>query len=122
MAEPVLPVLKESRIVAGTWLGVVSGAVERGALRVTHEGESLGGLDVTPAEGGDWMLRLPLPVERISDGVQSFLVSDGAAVIGRFALVAGEPLEADLRAEIDLLRAELDLLQRAFRRHCRETG
>jgi hypothetical protein len=26
-----------------------------------------------------------------------------------------------LRAEVDLLRAELDMLKRAFRRHCVET-
>ena len=38
------------------------------------------------------------------------------------SLVAGEALAGDLRAEIDLLRAELDMLKRAFRRHCLETG
>jgi hypothetical protein len=30
-------------------------------------------------------------------------------------------LDEDIRAEVDLLRAELDLLKRAFRRHCSET-
>jgi hypothetical protein len=30
-------------------------------------------------------------------------------------------MEDDLRAEVDLLRAELDMLKRAFRRHCLET-
>jgi hypothetical protein len=32
------------------------------------------------------------------------------------------PLEEDIRAEVSLLRAELDLLKRAFRRHCAETA
>jgi hypothetical protein len=31
-------------------------------------------------------------------------------------------MEDDLRAEVDLLRAELDMLKRAFRRHCLETA
>jgi hypothetical protein len=30
-------------------------------------------------------------------------------------------LAEDIRAEMDLLRAELDLLKQAFRRHCVET-
>lgn len=32
------------------------------------------------------------------------------------SLVAGAPLDIDLRVEIDLIRAELDLLKREFRR------
>ena len=36
-------------------------------------------------------------------------------------LVAGDALAYDLRTEIALLREELDLLKRAFRRHCLET-
>ena len=36
-------------------------------------------------------------------------------------IVTGVAMEDDVRAEIDLLRAELDMLKRAFRRHCLET-
>ena len=36
-------------------------------------------------------------------------------------MITGEPVEDDLRGEIDLLRAELDMLKRAFRRHCIDT-
>ena len=43
------------------------------------------------------------------------------AVISTFSLLAGDLLDHDLRAEISLLRAELDMLKRAFRRHCAET-
>jgi hypothetical protein len=35
--------------------------------------------------------------------------------------MAGEVLSDDFRSEVSLLRAELDLLKRAFRRHCLET-
>jgi hypothetical protein len=68
---------------------------------------------------GDWFLRLPVPADRLDDGVQTFLLRDrdGGQTLGHFSIVAGLPLEADLRAEIDLLRAELDLLKRVFRRH-----
>ncbi len=37
-----------------------------------------------------------------------------------FAIVAGEPLDDALHAEVILLRAELDMRKRAFRRHCLE--
>ena len=36
--------------------------------------------------------------------------------------IAGEAVSDDLRAEVELLRAELDMLKRAFRRHCLETA
>ena len=41
--------------------------------------------------------------------------------LGHVTLIAGDPLAEDLLAEVDLLRAELDMLKRAFRRHCLET-
>ncbi|MDA8740151.1 hypothetical protein N9M73_03340 [Rhodobacteraceae bacterium] len=44
-----------------------------------------------------------------------------AEVLARFTLIGGDLVDQDLRAEIDLLRAELDLLKRAFRRHCADT-
>ena len=67
---------------------------------------------------------VPIPTALLSDGVQTFLVRDPAtgATLGHFTIVTGVPLEDDIRAEIDLLRAELDMLKKAFRRHCVETG
>ena len=47
--------------------------------------------------------------------------ADANVKLGDFTLIAGEPLADDLRAEVELLRAELDMLKRAFRRHCLET-
>ncbi len=56
--------------------------------------------------------------------MQTFLITETASGVrlGSFAIVTGEPLEDDIRAELDLLRAELDMLKKAFRRHCLETG
>jgi hypothetical protein len=52
---------------------------------------------------------------------REFLLRLGAGSFGAFAIVTGEPLDDDIRAELDLLRAELEMLKRAFRRHCLET-
>ena len=70
-----------------------------------------------------WKLTMTIPPHAISDGVQSFLVIDKLAdeKIGQLTLIAGEDIGHDLRAEVDLLRAELDMLKRAFRRHCVQT-
>jgi len=55
--------------------------------------------------------------------VQTVVLRDPAtgARLAHFTIITGMPLEADIRAEVDLLRAELDMLKRAFRRHCLET-
>ncbi|WGT52195.1 hypothetical protein [Thioclava nitratireducens] len=113
--------LENSRIKAGRW-EAVSHEKETPDLEVRHQGEVLEGLSLT-GEPGDWRLSQPIPAELLSEGVLTFLVcrkSDGE-VIDRFSLVAGAPLAGDLRAEIDLLRTELDMLSRAFRQHCAES-
>ena len=43
-------------------------------------------------------------------------------VLASFSIVAGDALAEDIRAELSLLRAELDMLKKAFRRHCVETA
>ena len=113
--------LELSRIRAGVWEGIWAGGTQP-EMQVVHLEKDLPGLSVEAQEGGKWHLRLPLPVELLSDGVQTFLVQQAGETVGRFSIVTGVPLEEDLRAEIDLLRAELDMLKRAFRRHCVETG
>ncbi len=70
-----------------------------------------------------WGLRVPIPADAIADGVQTLLVIEAASgrVLEKITIIAGEALADDIRAEVDLLRAELDMLKRAFRRHCVET-
>ena len=78
---------------------------------------------VESPEPGVWDLRVPIPKDAIADGVQTFVIvdmSDGTK-LGDFTLIAGEAAAEDLRSEVELLRAELDMLKRAFRRHCLET-
>jgi hypothetical protein len=55
--------------------------------------------------------------------VQTFLITDTATdeTLNSFSLLSGDALAGDSRAEITLLREELDMLKGAFRRHCVET-
>lgn len=115
--------LEMQRIRAGRWEAVLVGPDATG-LAVSHLERPLPGLEAKADGPGRWRLSLPIPAEVLSDGVQTFLLTDAPSgeVLAHFAIVTGVPLEDDVRAEIDLLRAELDLLKRAFRRHCVESG
>ncbi|NUH66730.1 hypothetical protein HTT03_15720 [Sulfitobacter sp. S0837] len=112
----------------GVWQGVLtarSGEGDAPQIAVTHLGKAVEGVSVTAQAGpGRWELRVPIPVEAVADGVQTLIITDQASgdQLGNVTLIAGEALGDDIRAEMDLLRAELDMLKRAFRRHCRETG
>ena len=106
---------------AGVWTAELIGR-ESDALQVLHEGHALDGVTVKPlAERDSAQIAVPVPSALISDGVQTFLVQDGKGqTLTSFSILAGDVLAHDLRAEIDLLRAELDMLKSAFRRHCGE--
>ena len=118
--------LTRTGITEGVWNGTLrrDGADDwLPNLVVTHLGNEIEGLELQAAGPGEWALRLPIPSRLISEGVQTFVIAERGAgeALESFAIVAGEPLAQDLRAEITLLRAELDMLKRAFRRHCLET-
>ena len=118
-------VLTSGRIRGGAWQGILRAAGGVPTLEVVQGKVVLPGLTVSPVEGkaGEWALRVPIPVEMLSDGVQTFLLRDvgSGAVLGHFSIITGVAMEDDIRSELDLLRAELDMLKRAFRRHCLET-
>lgn len=117
-------VLTKTRLAAGAWEGVLTGAgPDEPVLTLRHNGDALPGLTLEAAEEGAWHVRAPIPAERIGDDVQTFTItaSDDTTVLAEFIVFAGESHEDDLRADVDLLRAELDLLKRAFRKHCNDT-
>lgn len=117
--------LLEGRIVAGTWHGVLAAPGDTAPeVEVVHDQAILPDLSLTNAGGDRWQARLPIPSLFLSDGIQTFVVREAGTDrrLGHFTIVTGVPLEVDIRAEIELLRAELDMLKRAFRRHCVETG
>lgn len=116
--------ISEVRLTEGVVSARLSGPEgARPSLRATHLGAPVDGLEVSDLGGGAFDLRLRLPDAMLSDGVQTLLILDAAddtpeaAILGSLTLVAGDVLAEDIRAEIDLLREELDMLKRAFRRH-----
>lgn len=117
-------ILTKTRIRAGVWEGVLRSAAPSPSVEVTLQGKPLAGVSLSqiPGAPGEWALRAPILAEHLSDGVQTFLISDPASgeTLAHFTVITGVAMEDDLRAEIDLLREELDMLKRAFRRHCTE--
>jgi hypothetical protein len=122
-------ILTRTRMQEGIWEAVLSpvdGAPVKPRLRVTHLEQPLDGVELTPhPEGeGQWCLRIAVPAHILSDGVQTVLIddADSGARLGSFTIVTGEPLEDDIRAELGLLRAELDMLKRSFRQYAAEAA
>ncbi|MCA0940415.1 hypothetical protein LCM08_09730 [Salipiger pacificus] len=109
----------------GVWHGLLSGpAGSQPEIAVTLDDAPLRGVTLTQMDArGQWALEVPVPLEAVGDGVRTFLISEAASgvLLESFTLIAGEPMGEDIRAEMSLLRAELDMLKRAFRRHCLET-
>ena len=115
----------KTQMQAGVWEGVIFGSEDKPSVSVTHMDRELDIAELSPAaESGSWLLRIPVPPDAVSDGVQTLVVTNSSndQVVERITLIAGDALGDDLRAEVDLLRAELDMLKRAFRRHCTETA
>lgn len=117
--------LTKTRIQAGIWEGVLTGARTRPELEVSHLARPLEGviLREDPNDPGQYLVHVPIPAELLSEGVQTFVISDKTTdeKLASFSVVTGQPLDDDIRAEMELLREELDMLKRAFRRHCVET-
>lgn len=117
--------LTKTRLFQGVWEGVVHSAQEATPnIQATLLDKPISGVSIDKIDGNEgWSLRVPIPVDAINDGIQTFLINDASTgeTLNSFALLSGEALGDDIRAEVELLRAELDMLKRAFRRHCLET-
>jgi hypothetical protein len=112
--------LTRTRLQAGVWEGLLTapdGSSPR--LAVTHLGAGVDGVDIAPLSAGQWSVRFPLPAAAIADGVQTILISDADTgdPLDTLTLIAGDALGHDIRAELSLLRAELEMLKHAFRRY-----
>lgn len=117
--------LTKTRFREGIWQGLLSGPADgQPEISVTLEGAAVRGVTLAAMGApGQWALDVPVPVEAVGDGVQTFMIREASSdqMLDSFTLIAGEALGSDFRAEMSLLRAELDMLKRAFRRHCLET-
>lgn len=119
--------LSKTRLFEGVWEGLLTAIDENGTkpdLGVTHLEKPLGELLLKETgEPNQWAVRIPIPVDLIGDGAQTLLIfdKDTGETLDSFTIIAGDAVSDDIRAEVALLRAELDLVKRAFRRHCVET-
>lgn len=119
--------LTKTHFKEGIWQGLITARIDdvpAPEVVVSLLDQPVRGVTVTEmAEPDRWALEVPVPLDAIGDGVHTFLIRDGNsdAVLGSFTIIAGEVMGEDIRAEMALLRAELDMLKRAFRRHCVET-
>ncbi|MFV0387035.1 hypothetical protein [Paracoccus sp. (in: a-proteobacteria)] len=111
----------------GIWSGRIAAATLPPRICLVHHGEVVSLARMTPDGDGFWHAEIDLPPESLSDGRHSFLliadagegaepVHHGALRLDRLNIVAGAPLDEDLATEIQMLRAELELLKREFRR------
>ena len=111
-----------SRLTAGQWQGELHRtSAETPAVDLYLGAERIGPVEVTRGPTRDtWHLSVTVPAGLLSDGVQTFLIrdADDGETLAHFTIVAGEAADADMRAELDLMRAELDMLKKAFRRYC----
>ncbi|MCA0928155.1 hypothetical protein [Ruegeria profundi] len=110
------PTLTPVRFENGLWLGHIEAEAEP-RVHVQYLGKPLADVRVTPSDGG-WSVEIPVPQAALSDGVHCFVIKNAetSEKLGDFTVIAGLPAADDLRAEVELLRAELDMLKRAFRR------
>lgn len=118
--------LTRLRLTRGTYEGLLSGAAAAPALEARLGGRVLAAARLEPhaERSGEFLVRVDLPAEVLDDGAAVVEVADPQTgdVLDRIGVLTGDALNEDLRAEVAMLRAELDLLKRAFRRHCQETG
>lgn len=117
-------VLVRTTLQAGRYEGVLTGAGQT-EIEALHKGRIVGVAQVTkhPDDPGAMHVALDLPTDVLSDGVQVVGLRSTATgeVLDHITLMAGSALDEDIRSEMSLLREELEMLKRAFRRHCADT-
>ena len=117
--------LTKTQMRQGVWQGIITqSGSETPLIEVSHRNSIVSDVALTHDDkAGHWVLAITIPPEMIADGVHTLLIKDKmtGAQIGQETFLAGDVLGEDIRAEMNLLRDELDMLKRAFRRHCLET-
>ncbi|MFK7867795.1 MAG: hypothetical protein AB8B58_01005 [Roseobacter sp.] len=117
--------IEHTRLSEGVWHIDLNSDAPRPSLTAYYKNTALQQIEIAPSgTPALWRVKVPLPPEVLSDGVHTVLLcADGQedTPLSHLTVMAGEIIGDDMRAEVTLLRAELDLLKSAFRRHCRDT-
>ncbi|MCC1493023.1 hypothetical protein [Cognatishimia sp. F0-27] len=114
--------LVKTRFADGLWEGVLdpgSGAFGHPDIAVTLDGRRCPGVTLSPIpETSQWFIEIPVPREALGDGIRTLVIRDALnnTVLESVPVIAGEGADADLRAEVALLRAEMELLKQVVRR------
>lgn len=109
--------LTKTRLSDGHWQGILQGgAGDPPDIVADHLGDSIGAVTLTP-QGDAWLVDLALPATLIADGAHCVILrrADTHAQLALVTFIAGEDLAHDLRAEVAMLRAEMELLKRTLR-------
>lgn len=118
--------LTKTKFAQGVWQGIITQpGTDEPQIEATFENARIEGITLSHnPEANHWLVSVPIPAEAIADGVHCIIIRDRTTDegLGHIGLIAGDAIGDDIRAEVDLLRAELDMLKRAFRRHCLETS
>ena len=115
--------LERIRLASAIWEGRLTGpaGAEPPALAASWRGAEIAVPRIVPDGEGRWTVTLQLPPAIMTDGTQTLAIGPrGGEPICQETFAFGDPLEADLRAELSGLRTDLELLKRAFRRHLAE--
>ncbi|MRX50629.1 hypothetical protein GI374_09250 [Paracoccus sp. S-4012] len=102
----------------GVWQGVWHAPEAPGAVGLIHAGERVGAAEVEPLDAGRWRITARLPADLLTLGTSCLMLmagEPGTRLIAALPLHVGAGEEPDLRAEMELMRAELDFLKREFR-------
>lgn len=111
----------------GIWQGILTRDDTPDRLLLVHLGNYIAEARIAPETEGCWRVSVAIPADRLSNGVQTFLLYEdqggkdsqpvpGAQPLGSLSIIAGEVLDNDLLVELNLLRSELDLVKKELRR------
>lgn len=94
-------------------------------IEAVHLGRVIAAAEVTPdpAAPGQFRVAVDLPASVMADGVQVVTLKSVASgqALDRITILAGDALDEDIRAELALLRDEVEMLKTAFRLHAAGT-
>ena len=116
--------LERTGLKAGRYEATLKAPGQVPVLEFVHLEKVVAVAQVTAAEeAGHYDVGADHPPVVLSDGVQVVALRSAADGRGldRLTFLMGDALQGDFRAEISLLREELELLKSAFRRHFTET-